>query len=195
MAESGVTMHSDSEQYSPEDLSTSPPSSSSPPIILYQPPTLWSVVRGAAINLFLPFVNGMMLGFGELFAHEAAFRLGWSGTRVCSPFSSSSTFVMVLVRSGSLLKSCLVYRCSLYQGGKGILSVQALRPVTSRETPCPVWMTSRAWSNQLRLYNYHKARGSVKRSPGTGPKEQSQYGNCALRRAEVKEHRQTHPRH
>jgi hypothetical protein len=23
-----------------------------------------------------------MLGFGELFAHEAAFRLGWGGTRV-----------------------------------------------------------------------------------------------------------------
>ena len=23
-----------------------------------------------------------MLGFGELFAHEAAFRLGWSGTKV-----------------------------------------------------------------------------------------------------------------
>lgn len=23
-----------------------------------------------------------MLGFGELFAHEAAFRLGWGGTKV-----------------------------------------------------------------------------------------------------------------
>lgn len=90
MAESGVTIRSDSEQYSPEDLSTSPPSSSSPPIILYQPPTLWSVVRGAAINLVLPFINGMMLGFGELFAHEAAFRLGWSGTRVCCVLSLTS---------------------------------------------------------------------------------------------------------
>lgn len=83
MAESGVTMRSDSEQYSNgEDVSVSPPSSSSPAIVLYQPPTFWSLLRGAAINLFLPFVNGMMLGFGELFAHEAAFRLGWSGTRV-----------------------------------------------------------------------------------------------------------------
>lgn len=82
MAESGVTIRSDSEQYSGEDISTSPPSSSSPAVILYQPPTLWSLLRGATINLFLPFVNGMMLGFGELFAHEAAFRLGWSGTRV-----------------------------------------------------------------------------------------------------------------
>ena len=83
LAESGVTIPSDSEQYSGgEDISTSPPSSSSPAVILYQPPTFWSLLRGAAINLFLPFVNGMMLGFGELFAHEAAFRLGWSGTRV-----------------------------------------------------------------------------------------------------------------
>lgn len=88
MFESGVTMSSDSEQYSPDaDLSTSPPSSHSPALVLYQPPTFWSLLRGAAINLFLPFVNGMMLGFGELFAHEAAFRLGWSTTRVCRPWS------------------------------------------------------------------------------------------------------------
>ncbi|KAI8625591.1 outer membrane protein TOM13-domain-containing protein [Xylariaceae sp. FL1651] len=83
LAESGVTIHSDSEQYSAgEDISTSPPSSSSPPLILYKPPTPWSLMRGVAINLILPFINGMMLGFGELFAHEAAFRLGWGGTRV-----------------------------------------------------------------------------------------------------------------
>ncbi|EFY89852.1 hypothetical protein J3458_001522 [Metarhizium acridum] len=82
LAESGITMHSDSEQYSPgEELSTSPESSASP-VILYKPPTVWSLIRGAAINLLLPFINGMMLGFGELFAHEAAFRLGWGGTKV-----------------------------------------------------------------------------------------------------------------
>lgn len=52
-------------------------------MILYSPPTLWGLLRGAAINLLLPFVNGLMLGFGELFAHEAAFRLGWGGTKVC----------------------------------------------------------------------------------------------------------------
>lgn len=87
MAESGVTIRSDSEQYSGEQYSgveelSSPPESSSPAMILYQPPTIWGLIRGAAINLLLPFVNGMMLGFGELFAHEAAFRLGWGGTRV-----------------------------------------------------------------------------------------------------------------
>ena len=86
MAESGVTIRSDSEQYSgAEELSSSPPESSSPALVLYQPPTFWSLVRGAAINLVLPFINGMMLGFGELFAHEAAFRLGWSGTKVRAP--------------------------------------------------------------------------------------------------------------
>ncbi|KOS17087.1 Mitochondrial import protein 1 [Escovopsis weberi] len=86
LAESGVTMRSDSEQYSPGDeelsRSPSPASSSNAPIILYKPPTAWSLIRGIAINLVLPFINGMMLGFGELFAHEAAFRLGWGGTKV-----------------------------------------------------------------------------------------------------------------
>lgn len=84
---SQLTIPSDSEPYS----SLSPPSSSPPqssdnngaqPVIIYQPPTIWSILRGAAINLILPFVNGMMLGFGELLAHEFAFRLGWSGTNV-----------------------------------------------------------------------------------------------------------------
>ena len=51
-------------------------------MILYSPPTIWGLLRGAAINLLLPFVNGLMLGLGELLAHEAAFRFGWSGTKV-----------------------------------------------------------------------------------------------------------------
>jgi len=87
LSASGLTMPSDSEAYS----SISPPSSSPPdssnnnggqPVIIYQPPTIWGLLRGAAINLLLPFVNGLMLGFGELFAHEFAFRLGWSQTNV-----------------------------------------------------------------------------------------------------------------
>jgi YidC/Oxa1 family membrane protein insertase len=40
------------------------------------------LLRGAAINLLLPFINGLMLGFGELFANEVAFRAGWGGTKV-----------------------------------------------------------------------------------------------------------------
>ncbi|KAL9003945.1 MAG: hypothetical protein Q9188_003216 [Gyalolechia gomerana] len=81
---SSMTVPSDSENYSSSnnELSPSPPSSSSSPLVLYSPPTFWGLVRGAAINLLLPFVNGLMLGFGELLAHEAAFRLGWSGTKI-----------------------------------------------------------------------------------------------------------------
>lgn len=84
LVESGITMPSDSEQYSrnEDESSPSPSSSDSPQMILYSPPTIWGLLRGAAINLVLPFVNGLMLGFGELFAHEAAFRLGWSNTKV-----------------------------------------------------------------------------------------------------------------
>jgi len=88
LTESSMTVPSDSEQYSANDeLSPSPPSSSTSPMILYSPPTVWGLLRGAAINLLLPFINGLMLGFGELFAHEAAFRLGWGGTKVCFTWS------------------------------------------------------------------------------------------------------------
>lgn len=89
LADSALTIPSDSENYSSgnndhdHESSTAPDDASSSPMILYTPPSIWGLLRGAAINLVLPFVNGLMLGFGELFAHEAAFRLGWSGTKVC----------------------------------------------------------------------------------------------------------------
>ena len=87
LTESGITIPSDSENYDANNelstTSSSPASSSTSPLILYKPPTLWGLLRGAAINLLLPFVNGLMLGFGELVANEAAYRLGWSGTKVC----------------------------------------------------------------------------------------------------------------
>lgn len=87
LTESQTTFPSDSEIYdanhSNSNDSDEPASSSSSPMILYSPPTFWSLMRGAAINLLLPFVNGLMLGFGELFAHEAAYRLGWGKTKVC----------------------------------------------------------------------------------------------------------------
>lgn len=89
LSESHLTIPSDTESYAQShELSTtnedssSPPSSSRSPLILYQPPTIFGLLRTAAINLVLPFINGLMLGFGELFAHEAAYRLGWGGTRV-----------------------------------------------------------------------------------------------------------------
>lgn len=85
LSSSFATLPSDSEAYasSSPDPALSPPSdTTSSPLILYKPPTLWGLLRGAAINLLLPFVNGLMLGFGELVANEAAYRLGWSGTKV-----------------------------------------------------------------------------------------------------------------
>lgn len=80
---STTTFPSDSENYDADASPSASPPGSSAPLILYAPPTLWGLLRGAAINLLLPFVNGLMLGFGELVANEAAFRLGWSGTKVC----------------------------------------------------------------------------------------------------------------
>ena len=98
LSSSGITIPSDSENYSSattnHDLSSSPsppPSSSESPVVVYKPPTLWGLLRGAAINLLLPFVNGLMLGLGELLAHEAAFRLGWGGTKVSSPKNKDRT--------------------------------------------------------------------------------------------------------
>ena len=98
LTDSSATFPTDSENYSSShnELSPSPPSSSTSPMILYSPPTVWGLLRGAAINILLPFVNGLMLGFGELLAHEAAFRLGWSGTKVWSPASTHLFFYRLL---------------------------------------------------------------------------------------------------
>ena len=56
-------------------------------LVLHKKPTLFSFLTSCAINLFLPFIHGMMLGFGEIFAQELGFRWGWSGARVgCFPW-------------------------------------------------------------------------------------------------------------
>lgn len=123
-----MTIPSDSEQYSGnDDLSPSPPSSSdSPPMILYTPPTLWGLVRGAAINLLLPFINGLMLGFGELFAHEAAFRLGWGGTKVRASYWSYSRVQSIV---GNAMDFCCdsIEHCSTITEYSGTLAT--VRPV------------------------------------------------------------------
>ncbi len=98
LSASGLTIPSDSEAFSSlSPPSTSPPQSSSnnnndnngsheQKVVIYGRPTFWSLLRGAAINLLLPFVNGMMLGLGELLAHEIAFRWGWGTTQVCRAY-------------------------------------------------------------------------------------------------------------
>jgi len=101
-----MTIPSDSENYDAQHDSDSheheDSSSGSPAMILYSPPTIWGLLRGAGINLLLPFVNGLMLGFGELFANELAFRFGWSGTKVCIDFDSLSCFL-----NSAILPACL----------------------------------------------------------------------------------------
>lgn len=46
---------------------------------------LGSFILKASINLLLPFINGMMMGFGEIFAHELCFRHQWQFARVQPP--------------------------------------------------------------------------------------------------------------
>lgn len=49
------------------------------------PLNLFDILRKGAINLVLPFINGVMLGFGEIFAHEIGFKYGFVGARVQPP--------------------------------------------------------------------------------------------------------------
>ncbi|KAI8148315.1 outer membrane protein TOM13-domain-containing protein [Fennellomyces sp. T-0311] len=52
----------------------------------YKNPTFLWIVKSTAINLILPFFNGVMLGFGEILANELVFKYGWFGfSRVSSP--------------------------------------------------------------------------------------------------------------
>lgn len=46
------------------------------------PLNIWSIMKKGAINLILPFINGMMLGFGEILAHEIGFKYNWIGAKV-----------------------------------------------------------------------------------------------------------------
>ena len=161
LAASGLTIPSDSENYShAADSPPSPPESSSSPLILYSPPTLWGLLRGAAINLLLPFVNGLMLGFGELVANEAAYRLGWSGTKVrCCPAFAAVRVCFARAVLMLLLLSCrfsqraaptrgvlaLASRCVriLSSGGGGMARSSTCTRPSSRRAIHP-WAAGRA---------------------------------------------------
>ncbi|KAI3405222.2 hypothetical protein KGF56_001966 [Candida oxycetoniae] len=52
---------------------------------LYTSFSIWDIIKKSAINLVLPFINGMMLGFGEILAHEIGFHYRWHGARVEPP--------------------------------------------------------------------------------------------------------------
>ena len=38
---------------------------------------VWALITSLSVNMFLPFVNGVMLGFGEIFAKTVV--VGWLG--------------------------------------------------------------------------------------------------------------------
>lgn len=42
--------------------------------------TIISLCKATAINLILPFINGVFLGFGEICAHELAYLWGWTNS-------------------------------------------------------------------------------------------------------------------
>ncbi|KAK9247628.1 outer membrane protein TOM13-domain-containing protein [Lipomyces tetrasporus] len=44
--------------------------------------TYLSILRFSAINLLFPFINGVMLGFGEIVANEIGIRWGFIGAEV-----------------------------------------------------------------------------------------------------------------
>ena len=53
-------------------------------LIMIKPSTYTKLIqfaRSCTINLLLPFINGLMLGFGELVAHEVAWRYNWFDRR------------------------------------------------------------------------------------------------------------------
>jgi len=76
---------------SDEPPSSEDSSNSSTSIItFYKPPTLLSLLHTTAINLILPFINSIMLGFGETFTHELAFQWGWWGAKVFFSLGSLS---------------------------------------------------------------------------------------------------------
>lgn len=54
-------------------------------VLPYTRINMWEVVYKSAINLVLPFINGFMLGWGEILAHEVGFRYQWFGAKVNPP--------------------------------------------------------------------------------------------------------------
>jgi hypothetical protein len=50
--------------------------------VLNEGSSLGSLLASLSINLLLPFINGLMLGFGEIIAHEIGFHYNWFGANV-----------------------------------------------------------------------------------------------------------------
>ncbi|ORX93433.1 hypothetical protein K493DRAFT_284699 [Basidiobolus meristosporus CBS 931.73] len=50
----------------------------------YRHPRLLAILKIFAFNLFLPFLSGVFMGFGEICANEVTFKWGWVGARTFS---------------------------------------------------------------------------------------------------------------
>lgn len=54
--------------------------------IVVTPGVAWvPILKRISINIFIPFINGIMLGFGEIIAHEVGLVLGWRTANVVDP--------------------------------------------------------------------------------------------------------------
>lgn len=45
--------------------------------VWYRQPRFQAILKSTAINFLLPFINGVMLGFGEILANELVLKYGW----------------------------------------------------------------------------------------------------------------------
>ncbi|GAA5869220.1 hypothetical protein JCM16303_000396 [Sporobolomyces ruberrimus] len=79
---------------------------------------IWAIIASVAINVGLPFVNGVMLGFGELFARNVlGVRFGWPLHNNTSTTASASSRANT---GGVGLRSAGAYKTSNVNGGQGI---------------------------------------------------------------------------
>lgn len=72
----------DDEEYHEAKEYQTPAIRSNPTVISFN---IWEILKKGSINLVLPFINGIMLGFGEILAHEIGFKYGYVGARVQPP--------------------------------------------------------------------------------------------------------------
>ena len=78
----------DDDNCSPMEIDAST-TSQSESLVVIKPSThtkLIQFARSCVIDLLLPFINGLMLGFGELVAHEVAWRYNWFDRRNVKAF-------------------------------------------------------------------------------------------------------------
>ena len=75
------------------DSESKQPALTSPTLAIFSTPSsktrLAALVSSLAINLLLPFINGVMLGFGEIVARGLVVKLGWGGWGVAGGGASS----------------------------------------------------------------------------------------------------------